>query len=68
MKKIVLIFLFYLSQFLNLSSEELKLHEIIKGLNSPWSLTFVDDKNILVTEKSGNLLQINLTNKTISKF
>ena len=68
MKKIVLIFLFYLSQFLNLSSEELKLHEIIKGLNSPWSLTFVDDKNILVTEKSGNLLQINLTNKKISKF
>ena len=32
MKKIILIFLIYLAQFLNLSSNEPKLEEVIKGL------------------------------------
>ncbi|MDC0943100.1 PQQ-dependent sugar dehydrogenase [Pelagibacteraceae bacterium] len=68
MKKLLLILLIYLSQFLNLSSGEPKLEEIIKGLNNPWSLSFMSDKNILITEKSGSLLKINLNNKTINKF
>ena len=68
MKKIALIFIFFISQFLNLSSNEYKLEEVIKDLNNPWSLTFMSDNDILVTEKSGNLLKINLTNKKIDKF
>jgi aldose sugar dehydrogenase len=68
MKKITLFFLIYLTQFLNLSSSELKLEEIIKDLNNPWSFSFITDENILVTEKSGSLLKINLTNKKINKF
>ena len=68
MKKIILIFLVYLAQFLNLNSNEPKLEEIINGLNNPWSLSFMTDEDILVTEKSGNLLKINLTNKKIDKF
>ena len=68
MKKLLLILLIYLSQFLNLSSGEPKLEEIIKGLNNPWSLSFMSNKNILITEKSGNLLKINLDNKKINKF
>ena len=68
MKKILLILFIYLTQLLNLSSDELKLEEIIKGLNNPWSLSFMTDKNILITEKSGSLLKINLINKKISKF
>ena len=67
MKKIILIFLIYFLQFLNLSSVEPKLEEIIKGLNNPWSLSFMTDENILITEKSGNLLKINLTNKKIKE-
>ena len=68
MKKITLIFLFYFVQYLNLSSNEIKLEEIIKDLNNPWSLSFMTDKNILVTEKSGGLFNINLTNKKKNKF
>jgi len=68
MKKIILIFLIYFLQFLNLSSTEPKLEEIIKGLNNPWSLSFMTEEDILITEKSGNLLKINLTNLKINKF
>ena len=68
MKKIILIFLIYLTQFLNLSSNETKLEEIITGLNSPWSFSFMTDEDILVTEKSGSLLKINLATKKVDKF
>tara|TARA_X000001036_G_scaffold419058_1_gene438532 strand:- start:42 stop:1109 length:1068 start_codon:yes stop_codon:yes gene_type:complete len=68
MKKISLIFLAYLVQFLNLSSDEPKLEEVIRGLNNPWSLSFIKEENILVTEKSGSLLKINLIDKKIKKL
>ena len=68
MIKITLIFFIYLAQFLNLSSNEPKLEEVIKDLKNPWSLSFMTDKDILVTEKSGNLLKINLLNKKIDKL
>ena len=68
MKKIILILLIYFTQFINLSSDEPKLEEIIKGLKNPWSLSFINNEEILVTEKSGNLLKINLINKKIDKF
>ena len=68
MKKIILIILIYFLQFLNLSSVEPKLEEIIKNLNNPWSLSFLTGEDILITEKSGSLLKINLINKKINKF
>ena len=68
MKKIIFIILVYFVQLSNLSSNEPKLEEIITGLKNPWSLSFVTDKDILISEKSGNLLKINLSNKKISKF
>ena len=68
MKHIIFFFLIYLTQFLNLSSNEPKFEELIKGLKNPWSLSFVTDDNILITEKSGNLLKINLANKKIKKL
>ena len=67
MKKITLI-LIYLAQFLNLSSNEPKLEEVIKDLNNPWSLSFVNETDILITEKSGTLLKANLINKKIKKL
>jgi aldose sugar dehydrogenase len=68
MKKLTLIILIYLTYFSNLSSNEFKLDEVIKNLNNPWSLSFMTDEDILVTEKSGNILKINLTNKKIDKL
>ena len=37
-----------------------QLEEISKGLNYPWGMTFIDDENLLITEKSGRLLKINI--------
>jgi quinoprotein glucose dehydrogenase len=68
MKKLTLIILIYLTYFSNLSSNEFKLDEVIKNLSNPWSLSFITDEDILVTEKSGNILKINLTNKKIDKL
>ena len=68
MKKRILFFLIYLFHFTNVSSDEPKLEEIIKGLKNPWSFSFINNEDILVTEKSGNLLKINLENKRIDKF
>ena len=65
MKKIILSLIIYLT-FSHLHSLEIKLVKIFEGLNKPWSLSFIDENNILVTEKPGNLLIINLKNKTKS--
>ena len=51
MKKLTLIILIYLTYFSNLSSNEFKLDEVIKNLSNTWSLSFITDEDILVTEK-----------------
>ena len=65
MKKALLSLLIYFTFSYSLSSE-IKLIKIFDGLNKPWSLSFIDDNNVLVTEKPGNLLFINLKDKTKS--
>ena len=62
MKKLLVIFLLL---FTNLSADDFKLEKIIDGFSSPWSLTFVDNQNLLITEKPGNIKFINLKEKTI---
>ncbi len=65
MKKIILIFLFL---FTEVHAYDFQLERILNGLERPWSLSFVDDKNILVTEKSGNLKIINILEKKINNI
>ena len=60
MKKIIFFLFIILIQTLNLKAEDFKLNKIISGLNSPWSLTFKNQNEILMTEKSGQILFINL--------
>ena len=48
-------------------SEKFKLNEVVKGLNYPWGLTFIDEENLLVTEKNGGLLKININSKKVTK-
>jgi len=38
-----------------------QLEEISKGLNYPWGMTFIDDENLLITEKNSRLLKINIS-------
>ena len=42
-----------------ITEENFKLEEISKGLNHPWGMTFIDDRNLLITEKNGKLLRVN---------
>ena len=56
------IFFFFSS---HLYAQESKLEKIIDGLNKPWSLSFIDNKNIIFTEKSGKLFSLNLENKKV---
>ena len=62
--------LFFISFFfisLNLNSKEIKLEKIIDDLNKPWSLSFIDQESILITEKPGKLYKLNLKDKKITE-
>ena len=45
-----------------------KLQELIKGLNYPWGMTFIDKENLIITEKNGGLVKINIVSKKITKI
>ena len=62
MKKVLIIFLLF---FTDLNADNFKLERIIEGFNGPWSLTFIDSQNLLVTEKPGNIKFVNLNKKII---
>ena len=68
MRKIIFFNLILFFQFLNLSATEPKLNEIINGLNSPWSITFIKKNQLLITEKSGNLILADLKNQKLKKI
>ena len=62
MKKVIII-LFLLCT--NSNADTFKLERVIKGLDSPWSLSFIDNQNLLITEKPGKIKNINLNDKVI---
>ena len=68
MKKIISFLIIILVQTFNLKAEDFKLNQIISGLNSPWSLTFKNQNEILMTEKSGQILFVNLKDKIIKNI
>ena len=68
MKKIILISIIILAQTSNLKSEDFKLIQLISGLDNPWSLTFKNQNEILITEKSGQILLADLKNNMIKKI
>ena len=66
MKKLI-IFL-SLFTFSNLYSSEIKFEKIFDDLNKPWSLSFINKENVIITEKTGRLLILNLKNKNINEI
>ena len=68
MKKLFFICLLFLIQLSQLFSSEPKLQELFNGLDSPWSISFINDNKVLVTEKSGNILSIDFNNLKINKI
>ena len=68
MKKIILFLIIILIQILNLKAEDFKFNQIISGLDKPWSLTFKNQNEILITEKSGQIILVNLKNNKKKKI
>ena len=66
MKKIIIFLL--LLNFSNVYSAEFKFEKIFDNLNKPWSLSFIDSENIIITEKKGKLLTLNIKNKNINEI
>ena len=65
MKKVLIILLFL---FTKLHADDFKLEKIINGLERPWSLSFIDNKNILVTEKPGKIKMENAYYLTMAEI
>tara|TARA_B100001059_G_C17786067_1_gene557161 strand:+ start:269 stop:1336 length:1068 start_codon:yes stop_codon:yes gene_type:complete len=68
MKKIILITSLFLIYSSNTLSYEPKLQKIIGDLDSPWSLSFINNNKAIVTEKAGNLILVDLVNKKTKKI
>ena len=68
MKKIIFTIFFFFVQVFNVVSIEPKLQQVVNGLDSPWSLSFIDSNKVLVTEKSGNLILVDLNNQKIKRI
>ena len=49
MRKIIIIFLLFCT---NLNASNFKLEKIVEGFERPWSLSFIDDQRLLITEKT----------------
>ena len=49
-----------------LSTNGVKLSAITSNLNEPWGMTFIDDDNLLITEKTGEIIRIDM--KTGEKY
>ena len=67
MKKITSLLIIIFIQTLNLKAEDFKLNQIFSGLDTPWSLTFINQNEILISEKSGQIILINLENNKKKK-
>ena len=60
MKKALIIYFLF---FTSLNANDFKLEKVFKGFEKPWSLAFVDNQNLLVTEKGGNIKFVSLKKK-----
>ena len=68
MKKIISFLIIILIQTFNLKAEDFKLDQIISGFDTPWSLTFKNQNEILITEKSGQIILVNLKDQRKKKL
>ena len=67
MKIYYLIIIFILNFNISIA-EEFKLIKITDDLKSPWSLSFINQNEALITEKSGNIIDINIQKTELKKI
>ena len=64
----VLIFIICLISDAELRAETFKFSKIVDGLVRPWGLSVIDQNRVLITEKSGRILIVNLQSKSINSI
>ena len=68
MRKISYLVIFFFINVTFLHSEEIKLTKIIENLKSPWSLSFINQSEVLITEKSGNIIYFHLEKEKLQNI
>ena len=63
MKKIILVFFLLIKPSL-IFAENYNLEELI-SLNSPWGSTFINNEELIITEKGGNIKIVNVVNNNL---
>ena len=63
-KRLIFLF-FFLTSFVE--AKDFNLHKII-SLDEPWGSTFINDNELLITEKSGKIKLLNIFNKNINEI
>ena len=59
--KFIIIFCVYLfSSSQAISDENINLTQISEGLYEPWGMSFIDDDNLLITEKTGDIVLLDM--------
>ena len=58
--KIYYLIIIFIFNFNIVNAQDFKLIKITDGLNSPWSLSFINQNEALITEKSGNIIYIDI--------
>ena len=61
-KRLIIVLLFISSTS---EADEIKFSKIV-SLNKPWGSTFINDEEIIITEKEGKIKIVNIVNKNIS--
>ena len=66
--KIYCLIIIFIFNFSITIAEEFKLIKITGDLKSPWSLSFINQNEALITEKSGNIIHINIQKIELKKI
>ena len=66
--KIYYLIIIFIFNFSITIAEEFKLIKITDDLKSPWSLSFINQNEALITEKSGNIIHINIQKTELKKI
>ena len=67
MKILIIIFLYIIFSSVSYASEY-KLEKVIDNLNKPWGMSFINDNELFLTQKTGEILKINLKTKEVINF
>ena len=66
--KIYYLIIIFIFNFSITIAEEFKLIKITEDLKSPWSLSFINQNEALITEKPGNIIHINIQKTELKKI